>query len=513
MRSKAVCQILAALCAAVVPAARAAEAGPVTVSAIELSSNPLHQTLFRGKVDRAKTINLSFEHLGRIVSVESIGTPAKACYLDKDNNVVRPGDPLAAQDPRVYEYQVQIDQANVRSAEAALDEAKQQFERMQQLSEKKAASQKELDKALKEFEMAKAKLLSAQASLSKSMYDLDACTLRAPFSGQIEDLYYNLGTCVDKGKDVIKFSVIGIVKVVVPVPESVSRNIGKTDPIYVYPADGSEPVGALLYQEETLDPGILNLYVGNQETPIKRNMTDEERKLKKISAIAWAAKDHQEDRSAPAWVPVKSIFKEADGRSFVWRGRGQKIAMRSGKAIDRVFAAEKVYIEPDNLFRIIGLLNYQRLKEWGNIDTFDVILTAAPEDLQDGEKVLFAEKRWLFRPGESVKVKIPSLAEPGFYVPSEAVYQEASGEKYVYILDDGRARKSPVKIDGNFDLIFRISGPQVKEGIRVLVPEEKSDLRDGLPVVVAAAVKSPLMRINKREADEILKKFDTQKKN
>jgi RND family efflux transporter MFP subunit len=492
-----------------------ADLAPVSAQVIELGTGPLHQTTFSGRVDRAKTINLSFEHLGRIVSTESIGVRTKPCFLDKNMTVVQPGDALAVQDSRVYEYQVHIDKANVKSAEAALEEARQQHERAQQLFEKKALSQKEMDRTLKEYEMAKAKLLSSEASLAKSLYDLDVCTLRAPFSGQVEELYYNLGTCVDKGKDVLKYSVISLVKVTVPVPESVSRHIGKTDVIYVYPADGSEPRGCLLYQDEVLDPFILNIYAGNTEVPVKGGLTPEEEKLPKVGHIAWVAKNDESDPADPAWAPVKAIFQDSDGKYFVWRAAGQKIAVK-GKAIDRIVTAEKCYVEPEDIFRTIGLLKYQRLKKWGNLDTFDVLLLSArPETIKDKGKVVYEERRWLFRPGETVKVRIPQLAPEGLYVPMDAAYHSPDRKNWwVYVLDgNGKARRADITVRDSFDRMLRIEGPMIKAGVKVVLPEEKADITDGTPVTVSAVLKSPLLRMSKKDIDDALKKIDAQKKN
>ena len=101
------------------------------------------------------------------------------------NDVVRKGQVIAILDTTLY-YAAKIDaEAAVQRAQVAVDQAKREFDRTNNLFENKVAAQADYDLAITSLQTAKGNLVSAQAQLNRAKINLKYCTITAPISGMV----------------------------------------------------------------------------------------------------------------------------------------------------------------------------------------------------------------------------------------------------------------------------------------------------------------------------------------
>ena len=182
----------------------------------------------------------------------------------------------------------------------------------------------------------------------------------------------------------------------------------------------------------------------------------------------------------PLAVPVDSIRKDDVG-DFVWKAVGQKV-FQADKVVNSKFTIKKVYIKLENKRTYINgvCAEYCMLKDSANLEEYDVVLGKyIPENLKDGETVVYKRYDYLFNKGDIVRVEIPELTKPGFYVPSTAVIQKATGETYVFLNDNGKAKLISIKITGGCEDQFRIEGDNLSPDTEIVNLKDGLNIKDG----------------------------------
>lgn len=165
-----------------------------------LSGEEGMQRKFPAQVHSAERAELAFRVAGELQSL-----PAMA---GKD---VRRGTVLATLDPSDYQILV-----NDRKARQQL--AQSQFQRIKDLFERKQVSQAQFDQARAELDISNAALTAARTDLSYTK-------LKAPFSGQISQVYVDNHQPVAAGKMVMMLQVRDQLEVRMQLPESLMANM------------------------------------------------------------------------------------------------------------------------------------------------------------------------------------------------------------------------------------------------------------------------------------------------
>lgn len=380
---------------------------------------------FTGVVAPAKTATLAFGHFGKIESMKPVGYITNryiAEHGDSPKDIIVKGDIVAQQDTTLYENKLKIAEADVRQAEAYLKDTLAHFKRCARLAEKQAISQKSLDDAELAYKKSNERLNTAQAELASAKYNLERCFLRAPFSGQVEEKYRSVGSWVGPGDDVLKITLVSLVRVKIAVPRKLCRNISITDSILVYPPGKEEPLGVwfdtLVYpsggdepigksfESFTPDKDHIDVFVANKLVPIKA-LTPAQEKLTKIDQIVFASRLNAENADAPLWAPMSSLRQDKAGNYFVWRAVGQKMAQPENP-LEREFSVERVNIVPGDEFRDFGVYKYIKLKDPGKLEALDVVVPETNEPLKEGQRVVVEELQWMLSTGDRVRVKIPN---------------------------------------------------------------------------------------------------------
>jgi RND family efflux transporter MFP subunit len=141
------------------------------------------------------------EFTGRFEAVQQVDVRARVSgYLAtidfQDGEVVEKGQSLFLIDPRPFEASLARARADLASAEAQVELAKLQFDRVAQLVGSPAFAQTNYDQRLQERQAAEASLGAAQAAVEQANLNLDYTQISAPIGGRISDRRVDIGNLV-----------------------------------------------------------------------------------------------------------------------------------------------------------------------------------------------------------------------------------------------------------------------------------------------------------------------------
>ena len=150
---------------------------------------------YPGTVQAADRVELSFRVGGPLIE-----------FPVKDGQKVQKGQLLARIDPR--DYKIAVDKAEAEFAKADAD-----YKRYQQLYEKEAVSLSDLELRQAQRDVTKSNLDNAKADLSDTY-------LRAPFSGEIGETYFETGEDIKSKERILGLHGVDVIEIVVNVPEN-----------------------------------------------------------------------------------------------------------------------------------------------------------------------------------------------------------------------------------------------------------------------------------------------------
>jgi RND family efflux transporter MFP subunit len=183
--------IALAACSGDQPAARPA-AGPALAAApVELREVELTLSA-EAVVEAVRQSTVSAQIAGRIVDLR----------FDVGDRVQK-GDVIARIDERAASQAVAASEAQVRSAEAALANARATYERSQQLFAQKFISQAALDKAQADFRSAESQMKAMLAGAGQASTERSFATIVAPYGGVVAVRHVQLGEMATPGKPIM----------------------------------------------------------------------------------------------------------------------------------------------------------------------------------------------------------------------------------------------------------------------------------------------------------------------
>src|SRR5213595_4259511 len=115
------------------------------------------------------------------------------------NSEVKAGQTVAQIDPMLFQAAVTQAEGDVANAQAALELAKVNATRTQQLFNQKNSSQQDLDTANANLHQAEANVKIKQGALDKAKADLDHCTITSPIDGVVISRNVDVGQTVAAG--------------------------------------------------------------------------------------------------------------------------------------------------------------------------------------------------------------------------------------------------------------------------------------------------------------------------
>jgi membrane fusion protein, multidrug efflux system len=194
------------------------EASPRPVKTVTATAEQKHATSLPGVVQARIESELAFRTLGRIVSRK----------VDVGDLVLK-GDVVAEIDPLSLRLAVRSAEAELRDAQAELENAFVTEKRKSALFRTRAGSVADRDLAEQQLKSAEANVAKATASLAKASEQLGYAELRAEFDGVVTATIAEMGQTVSAGQPILKLARLEQRDVVVDVPEAQFRAVRLDD--------------------------------------------------------------------------------------------------------------------------------------------------------------------------------------------------------------------------------------------------------------------------------------------
>ncbi len=200
--------ILAAGCGSSEPPAAPAAAAALATAPAELREVDL-TTSAEAVVEAVRQSTVSAQVSGRIVDIR----------FDVGDRVEK-GSVILRIDERAASQAVAASEAQVREAEAALVNARAQYERTKQLLAQKFVSQAALDKAEADFKAAESRMKATLAGAGAAETEKSFTTIVAPYSGVVSARHVQLGEMAAPGKALLTGFDPSSLRVVATVPSA-----------------------------------------------------------------------------------------------------------------------------------------------------------------------------------------------------------------------------------------------------------------------------------------------------
>ncbi|MCM8613160.1 efflux RND transporter periplasmic adaptor subunit [Accumulibacter sp.] len=153
------------------------------------------QAIERGDITQTVSANGTLNPIVLVnVGTQVSGTVTRL-YVDF-NDQVEKGQPLLELDDRLLAAQARQSAANVLNVAAAVDLARANEARMQELFKQEYVSRQELEQAIQARRSSEAQLAQARAAADKDEVNLRYTTIRSPVSGVVVDRVVDLGQTV-----------------------------------------------------------------------------------------------------------------------------------------------------------------------------------------------------------------------------------------------------------------------------------------------------------------------------
>jgi len=468
---------------------------PVTIMELKKVS-PKRETHLMGYVQPWKSEKIGFEVSGKVLSTLEVGNSVEGQIRDGKNKIIRKGSIIAQLNPARYQIAISSEVARVTGAQASLVEAQMDYERHKKLISSGSVSQAQFDESKAAYLTVQSELQQSEASLADAHYNFNHCTLHAPFSGVIEELFVAPGAWVQPGQAVVKLTMTKPMKVTIPVSSTLARQIKSGDAVHVYPPGSNESVGGIVDNSSiAADPATrtynIDIFVQNMKVPIDPISVTNNQPVLKEDNIMLVLRLKTEDTNSPVCVPLNSLLKDEKGY-YVWRAKDQQV-FSAGKALSDQFEIERINVTPGNEYRNLMLDNFRELINPGSLEEFDIVLVDPPKNLKNNETVVIEHTRWLFTPGDLAQVRIAALeTTKGNYVPMSAIIPDTTGKYFVYLVENGKAKKIEVNIISDYEDFRQIYGEGISTGAK-LITLGANYVSDGVKVsIVEEITKHPL---------------------
>ena len=515
---------------------------PRPVKVIELKiMAPMRPVQVSGSVTPWREEDIAFEVSGRITMMVDRQTYLKGQWK-KDGKILHPGDILAQLDTEPYQIkrdtaeaqlvvsnrelvgaQVELDKvlpARRKAATVQVTRAEAELKRKAQAHRDNAVSEIELiraqadrdgtladlegiDAAIEQqkakIEGIEAQIQAAEQDVRQAEYELSLCTLYAPFDGEVSDLSTVAGGYARAGSPVAHLIMMDPIKVDVAVASDTARGLGVGDTVNLYLPGDSEPKRATIFQIATAaDPATrtfrVSLFARNARQLPGIPHDDPRQKATRTGQFMYIDHERFLSREGPLFVEENRCLRKDDKGWFVWRitGYARGDAVKTGSMLP----VEKVYVKPgDRRINRQGIMLFRSLDDAGGLDSSALIAFDIPAGFA-GTEVLLSQEQWMLLPGQIVSCVLQTdVPEKGLYVPMTAIESRTQEAGYVFVNDNGTARRVPVRIHGNVDAFFHIEASDaagkelLKPGAQVIV-DYVHFLRDGEAVKVTKTIKA-----------------------
>ena len=152
-------------------------------------------TITRGPITQAVTATGTLNPVVNVQVGSQVSGNIAKLFVDF-NSVVKAGQVVAQIDPALFQATVTQAEGDLASAQAALEFAKVNATRIQELFTRKTSSQADLDQAIANLHQAEANVKIKQGALDKARADLEHCTITSPIDGVVISRSVDVGQTV-----------------------------------------------------------------------------------------------------------------------------------------------------------------------------------------------------------------------------------------------------------------------------------------------------------------------------
>jgi HlyD family secretion protein len=175
--------------------------GPLVVAAVVRecrqggAANYQTATITRGPVTQAVTATGTLNPVVNVQVGSQVSGNIAKLFVDY-NSQVKAGQVVAQIDPVLFQATVTQAEGDLANAQAALELAKVNATRTQDLFTRKTSAQADLDQAMATLHQAEANVKIKQGALDKARADLDHCTITSPIDGVVISRSVDVGQTV-----------------------------------------------------------------------------------------------------------------------------------------------------------------------------------------------------------------------------------------------------------------------------------------------------------------------------
>ncbi|HEY4257072.1 MAG TPA: efflux RND transporter periplasmic adaptor subunit [Candidatus Udaeobacter sp.] len=152
-------------------------------------------TVTRGPITQAVTATGTLNPVLNVQVGSQVSGNIAKLFADF-NSQVKAGQVVAQIDPALFQATVTQAEGDLANAQAALELAKLNATRTQELFSRKTSSQADLDQAMANLRQAEANVKIKQGALDKAKADLDHCTITSPIDGIVISRNVDVGQTV-----------------------------------------------------------------------------------------------------------------------------------------------------------------------------------------------------------------------------------------------------------------------------------------------------------------------------
>src|SRR5215471_13489654 len=152
-------------------------------------------TITRGPITQAVTATGTLNPVVNVQVGSQVSGNIAKLFVDF-NSQVKAGQVVAQIDPALFQAAVTQAEGDIASAQAALELAKVNATRTQELFARKTSSQADLDQATANLHQAEANVKIKQGALDKAKADLEHCTIISPVDGTVISRNVDVGQTV-----------------------------------------------------------------------------------------------------------------------------------------------------------------------------------------------------------------------------------------------------------------------------------------------------------------------------
>src|SRR5215467_9184164 len=348
-------------------------------------------TVTRGPITQAVTATGTLNPVVNVQVGSQVSGNISKLFVDF-NSQVKAGQVVAQIDPALFQATVTQAEGDLASAQSALELARINAKRTQDLFARKTSSQADLDQAVANLHQAEANLKIKQGVLDKAKADLEHCTITSPIDGVVISRSVDVGQTVAASlqapvifqiaNDLTKMQIdsnvaeadVGVVQVGQDVDFTVDAFSIQTFHGKVVQVRNAPITVQNVVTYDTV------IGVSNPDLKLKPGMTAN------VSIIA-ARKDNvlQIKNAALRYRPAEALGAEMGSQSLSSRsGRGAGLsAVASVKTggRDRTSSERTVYVLPGNQPKPVQI----------KTGISDGIVTEVVEGLKEGDRVVTAE--------------------------------------------------------------------------------------------------------------------------